>query len=144
MGDLDRAVQLNPINAKYISYRGYVLTRFDQYDEAIEDYKRAVELNETDHNSWMQIGWYSAFKLNDYQTGKKAFAKAVELAPNNVSYLYNYALVLNNLHDCKMRPVIKQYLQLCKTTGSNQCSDNNINWAKGMDRFLKSSHTCPN
>ncbi len=143
LGDLDLVVQLEPTNAKYISNRGAVLTKFNQFDEALDDFKKAAAIDNSNAYTWSQIGWYSSFKLNDYQTGANAYKKAVELEPGNVNYLYNYAIVLNNMRDCKMKPLLQEIIQLCGDGRAKGCSGNKVNWAKEMTKFLANGEVCP-
>ncbi len=144
LDDLDLLVSLEPDEFKYIKNRAYVLTKFDQFDEAVEDYKTAVKLDDKNAEMWSYLGWYSNYKLNDYQTAIDAYKKATELNPDNPAYMYHYSVALNNMRDCNMGVTLKKYLKLCKGSNSKYCKAPQIKWANVMINFLKTNQACAN
>jgi tetratricopeptide (TPR) repeat protein len=143
LGDLDLAVELDPFDYNAIRSRAYLLTEFNLFDEAVDNFKKAVILDSSKAETWSSLGWYASVKLKDNKVASNAYKQATVLEPNNVLYVYNYALVLNNMRDCKMTPVVNRFLQLCKTSKSDECSPDKINWANGIIKFLAKSNTCP-
>ena len=53
-----------------------------QFEEAIKNFDKAIEINSEDHESW-QFRGASKFRLNQYEEAIKNFDKAIEIDPKN-------------------------------------------------------------
>ena len=55
IADCNEAIHLDPKNGKAYSYCAYVHTTHDEFDEAIKDYRRAIELKPRDAYAWLCV-----------------------------------------------------------------------------------------
>ena len=68
IADYDKAIELNPKDAKAYYNRGNAKHQLKQYKEAIADYDKAIELNPKDANAYNNRG-----KQNELKQTKKLF-----------------------------------------------------------------------
>ena len=100
-----KAIELGTLgkNDLAIAYgnRGMAYRAKEQYDRAIEDYTKAIELKPKD--AWIYNNRGVAYKgKKEYDRGIRDFDKAIELDPKNVYLYYNKACVyslMNNAQD---------------------------------------------
>lgn len=94
----DRAIELNPNNIELYGYIAPVYYNIKQYDKAIEVYKKAlaaVDSTDTEHRSMFLGGMGDAkFSMGDTIGAFALYDQAIEIDPNNVSILNNYAYFL--------------------------------------------------
>ena len=94
----DRAIELNPNNIELYGYIAPAYYNIKQYDKAIEVYKKAlaaVDSTDTEHRSMFLGGMGDAkFSMGDTIGAFALYDQAIEIAPNNVSILNNYAYFL--------------------------------------------------
>lgn len=94
----DRAIELNPNNIELYGYIAPAYYNIKQYDKAIEVYKKAlaaVDSTDTDHRSMFLGGMGDAkFSMGDTIGAFALYDQAIEIDPNNVSILNNYAYFL--------------------------------------------------
>mgnify|MGYP004647989371 FL=1 len=94
----DRAIELNPNDIELYGYIAPAYYNIKQYDKAIEVYKKAlaaVDSTDTEHRSMFLGGMGDAkFSMGDTIGAFALYDKAIEIDPNNVSILNNYAYFL--------------------------------------------------
>lgn len=94
----DRAIELNPNNIELYGYIAPAYYNIKQYDKAIEVYKKAlaaVDSTDTEHRSMFLGGMGDAkFSMGDNIGAFALYDQAIEIDPNNVSILNNYAYFL--------------------------------------------------
>ena len=88
---LDQQIQANPRNAQAYSNRGYTLALLGRKDEAREDLRRSVTLDDKApmHN---RAGW-AYFNMGDYTDALREFETSAKLSNFSAHYDY-YSLVL--------------------------------------------------
>lgn len=94
----DRAIELNPNDIELYGYIAPAYYNIKQYDKAIEVYKKAlaaVDSTDTEHRSMFLGGMGDAkFSMGDTIGAFTLYDQAIEIDPNNVSILNNYAYFL--------------------------------------------------
>lgn len=94
----DRAIELNPNNIELYGYIAPAYYNIKQYDKAIEVYEKAlaaVDSTDTEHRSMFLGGMGDAkFSMGDTIGAFALYDQAIEIDPNNVSILNNYAYFL--------------------------------------------------
>lgn len=94
----DRSIELNPNNIELYGYIAPAYYNIKQYDKAIEVYKKAlaaVDSTDTEHRSMFLGGMGDAkFSMGDTIGAFALYDQAIEIDPNNVSILNNYAYFL--------------------------------------------------
>lgn len=94
----DRAIELNPNNIELYGYIAPAYYNIKQYDKAIEVYKKAlaaVDSTDTEHRSMFLGGMGDTkFSMGDTIGAFALYDQAIEIDPNNVSILNNYAYFL--------------------------------------------------
>ena len=90
---LDEAIAMNPNTVAFIRSKGNILEKSGQTEEALELYRKVLEIDPNDFYSTYEIGVIELEKVNDYQ------AKVQDIADNRE---YNAA----------MKEVYKQYEQV--------------------------------
>ena len=81
------AKQNNSASSNDLLEEGKTYYNNGEYDKAIEIFKKAVEINPNDDDSWRWLG-NSYYKNGQYQEAIKSFKKAVELNPNDANNYY--------------------------------------------------------
>ena len=93
-----RAIELNPNDIELYGYIAPAYYNIKQYDKAIEVYKKAlaaVDSTDTEHRSMFLGGMGDAkFSMGDTIGAFALYDQAIEIDPNNVSILNNYAYFL--------------------------------------------------
>jgi tetratricopeptide (TPR) repeat protein len=74
----------NIVHAKVWSNRGTALANLGKYQQAIECFDKAIEINPNDVNIWNSKGTALA-NLGKYQQAIECFDKAIEINPNDVN-----------------------------------------------------------
>ena len=94
----DRAIELNPNDIELYGYIAPAYYNIKQYDKAIDVYKKAlaaVDSTDTEHRSMFLGGMGDAkFSMGDTIGAFALYNQAIEIDPNNVSILNNYAYFL--------------------------------------------------
>lgn len=94
----DRAIELNPNDIELYGYIAPAYYNIKQYGKAIEVYKKAlaaVDSTDTEHRSMFLGGMGDAkFSMGDTIGAFALYDQAIEIDPNNVSILNNYAYFL--------------------------------------------------
>ena len=89
---------MNPKNSSYYYNRGNTYSNLKDYEKAVNDYNRAIELNPNNASYYNNrgIGYYS---LKDYEKAINDYSRAIELNPNNASYYNNRGIGYYSLKD---------------------------------------------
>src|SRR5712691_2680258 len=77
----DRAVSLSPSDAETHAARGGVLQRTEDYQRAVMEFQRAVQLRPRDYYLWMLLG-VTEDQNGDQETALAALGQSVSLAPS--------------------------------------------------------------
>ncbi|MBN1983679.1 MAG: tetratricopeptide repeat protein [Chitinivibrionales bacterium] len=91
MHEWERALEIslnfknkNPKDASSWRMHGYVLAHGKRYAEAIDEYKKALELTNRDLNIWFELG--SAYeRIGDYKKAEESFATVLHYNPTDAS-----------------------------------------------------------
>ncbi|XP_001952444.1 small glutamine-rich tetratricopeptide repeat-containing protein alpha [Acyrthosiphon pisum] len=90
------AIKLNPLNPIYYCNRAAAFNAIGDYNSAIKDCQKAIELDSTYCKAYCRLGLAFSY-LKDYKKAVSCYKKACELDPENQGYQRNYQLTLNNL-----------------------------------------------
>jgi tetratricopeptide (TPR) repeat protein len=82
LADINKAIEADP--ARYISVRANIYYNKGDYQNAVDDYTRAISLNPKNHGSYISRGNTYA-KLNDMPKALADFDKYAELEPQSTS-----------------------------------------------------------
>jgi tetratricopeptide (TPR) repeat protein len=85
---LQRAIRENPIDARAPYYLGNLLYDRRRYQEAIDQWERATELDPAFPVAWRNLGFAYFNVLHNPQRALEAFAEASRLAPDDARILY--------------------------------------------------------
>jgi len=88
-----KLIEMNP---EYWNNKGNALNKLKRYEEAIECYDKAIELNPNNPDYW-NIKGNALMKLKRYEEAFECYDKAIELNPNNPIYWHIKGLVLYSL-----------------------------------------------
>ena len=83
--DLAKAIELEPNNAKWYSWRGYIRGYLSDSQEAVDDYTKAIEIDPNNADFYLKRGWRKR-DLGDYQGAIDDYSKAIEIDPNYCVY----------------------------------------------------------
>jgi tetratricopeptide (TPR) repeat protein len=87
----DEAIALRPDNARIYYQRGMCYYNLEDYEQAIADLNRAIEMGYTGYdaydNPYNYLGWNYLY-LNDYEQSIDSFTKAIEDHPNAQHFTY--------------------------------------------------------
>ena len=99
-----RAIEIRP-NVGYIFHgRGWVNMELENFEEALDDYKKAIkfyskaELRDMDANFWNNFGWIKE-NLKDYKGALNEYNTAIKKNPDDSLYYANRANVRFELGD---------------------------------------------
>ena len=84
---LNEAIDIEPNDARFYISRG-TLRGTENYEDAIEDYTKAIEIDPNNDLSY-ELRADAKSELRDYQGAINDYSKAIEINPKKV-YLYNY------------------------------------------------------
>ncbi|XP_071521771.1 small glutamine-rich tetratricopeptide repeat-containing protein alpha-like isoform X3 [Panulirus ornatus] len=91
-----KAISKDCVNAVYYCNRAAAHSKLNNHREAIEDCKRALEIEPQYSKAYGRMGLaYSS--LNDHQQAKECYKKALELEPDNESHRGNLAIAEEKL-----------------------------------------------
>ncbi len=78
---LNKAVSLDPSNARPYDVRARSLLKVGKLDEAVRDFEKAVSLRPRDYLLWLRLG-YNRAKVGDLAGARAAYTVSVRLAPH--------------------------------------------------------------
>ena len=96
IANYDKAIQLEPNNAKAYNNRGNAKAALDQHFAAISDYDKAIKRKPDYANAYNNRGAAKA-ALDQYFAAISDYNKSIQLKPNNANAYYNRGNVKGNL-----------------------------------------------
>ena len=96
--DLNAAERLNPAIQDIYSYRSSVYINLGQYDRAQPDLEKYLGLNPYEPVMWSNLG-VLARKKKEHVKSLNAFNRAIQLAPDTLSYYYKRAITYYEMGD---------------------------------------------
>lgn len=100
LAELNRAIQLDPNNAKARNSRGAVKIRTKDYQGALIDLNRAIQLDPNSAKAYTNRGTLKAFQFQDNKGALADLNRAIQLEPKNVDAYNNRSLIkYHNLKD---------------------------------------------
>jgi len=141
--DLNLAIKLAPYNRVALWDRGALLEKEEKYDAALADYTAALYYHEDVAGLWFDRGRIILRQFKDNHRAIEFLAKAAELEPDNPWYLYEYAVALNPLMDCKIYPVLRDYQKSCINSDKSICKAIYTDWADSFILKIEKDNYCP-
>ena len=85
--EFDKAIDLDPNYAVAYNGRGYAYNKAGQYQNAINDYTMAVQLDSDYATAWLyNERGVSYYLLDQYQTAVNDYTMAIQLEPSGLRY----------------------------------------------------------
>ena len=94
----DKAIELNPVDAKAYNDRGLAYLDLEQYELAIENCDKAIELNPKLTEPYNNRGLAYAY-LKQYGRAIEDYDKAIKLDPNHTRAYVNRELAISKLQE---------------------------------------------
>lgn len=95
---LTEEIEKNPNNPYCYFERGEAYKSLNEYEEAIEDFSRAIELYNKDYTFFWEKGACLHF-LSKYDEAIEFYTKAIELEPNNAQIFNDRGLAFDDKED---------------------------------------------
>ena len=89
--DYNKAIEINPNNARIYSNRGLTKNSLKDYSGAIEDFNKSIEINPTNSYPYYNTG-IAKYNLQDYSGALESYNKAIDLDPNYTDAYFNRSL----------------------------------------------------
>ena len=100
IADYDKAIELNPKDARAYYNRGNAKHQLKQHKEAIADYDKAIELNPKDAKAYYNRG-NAKNELKQHKEAIADYNKAIELNPKDANAYNNRGVAKSNLKQHK-------------------------------------------
>ncbi|MFT4080642.1 tetratricopeptide repeat protein [Rhodomicrobium sp.] len=104
-----QAVDVNPADARALTYRGAAFLALAQFDRAYEDLTRAAALDGGNPLTFYNLGVYFD-KTRSPEKAVEAYSTAIRLSPGNPVGLYNRAKAYERL--CKTAEAMRDYQKI--------------------------------
>jgi len=91
----DKAIRINPENSYAFFNKGETLDHLNQGTEAIECFKKAISLNDRDQDFHFALGMAYKNYMQNFELALLCFEKSIEILPNQASFFFRKAEVLN-------------------------------------------------
>jgi len=94
---LNQAIQLNPNEKNYYYLLGETLNKLQKYDEALDALDKCLKLDANYRNAKLEKAWAlnelgnQAYESDSFNLALMKYNEAIELSPNNKTYLANRA-----------------------------------------------------
>eukprot|EP01096_Ripella_sp_DP13-Kostka_P016678 TRINITY_DN8211_c0_g1_i1.p1 TRINITY_DN8211_c0_g1~~TRINITY_DN8211_c0_g1_i1.p1 ORF type:complete len:438 (+),score=246.01 TRINITY_DN8211_c0_g1_i1:87-1316(+) len=92
------AIDINPTNPIYFANRAAAYSHQKKHLEAIQDCKKAIELDPNYSKGWSRLG-LSLYSLGNFGDSAQAYKKALELEPNNQQVKEALAIAERNVRE---------------------------------------------
>lgn len=127
--DADKAISLDGLGPSSRRARGLALEDLGRYPEALKEFTTALKYGQYEAKSWYLRGHLYLTHFKDYKKAEQDLKKAVDLAPRDTYYLFEYGQAVAYRNSCEAVPVFRTYLEVCnvKRTG---CNDSSIERAR--------------
>jgi len=96
---------MNPEDAEYVN-KGIVQYQKGNYEEAIDFFNKALEINRKNENAWYRKG-LALSDIEKYKEALKAYNEAIKINPEHGNAWHNKGIALNNL--LKYKKAIRAY-----------------------------------
>lgn len=83
-----RMIALDPNHAQARAYRGLYLQRTEKPDEALQEMRKATELDPKESTNWGLLGQLQVGR-KEYADAEQTFSTALEINPEQANYYYN-------------------------------------------------------
>lgn len=146
---LQKAIDLNPRNARAHFYLGKIYTAKKNYPEAIKAYSKVTDLAPAFPDAFFNLG-FIYYRTGDYAKAEEMFQKVVALSPNYLDEAYFNLAMVQNLQGKSKESIrnleralevnpkndrAKKYLLRLKRTSQNRDEKNRLENEKfGTDR----------
>jgi len=112
----DKAIELDPTNARYYLHRASNKIKLEDYLEAIPDCEKSLELKPDQHKPWERKGT-AYFEMDEFESALESFEKAKELGNKHCDLMIRKCKVeLKQEEAPKKRKKKKQPKQTTTTT----------------------------
>ncbi|MDR2906281.1 MAG: tetratricopeptide repeat protein [Helicobacteraceae bacterium] len=98
---LSEVIAINPNNSNAYNYRGYMYYELQNYDQAIADYTKAIELDPDGRALYYNNRGFAYNELKNYKQAIADFTKAIALNPENAPAYYSRGNAYNKLKNYK-------------------------------------------
>lgn len=122
--DLNRALDLTQgSNNKFLENKIYVnrgaaYQKLFNYDAALNDYSKAIELNDNNPNVFLYRG-YLYYQTNEYEEALHDFNIVIEIDPENPFAYYNRGMI--HLKQVKDAEACDDFHKACELGNTNAC-----------------------
>ena len=93
---LSRSLELYPRNYEALGERGWAQARLKRYDKAMDDYRKALDLNPKDPAALNALGYLVHNHLKQPEKAEDLYRRAVEADPRMAEARLNYGVMLAN------------------------------------------------
>ena len=133
----EAALELDDLNSKGHNYLGNVYSELKEYEKAIEQYKKAINIDLNFRDPYINLGnVYS--DLKEYEKAIEQYKKAIEIDPKYPGSYNNLGLVYYDLKDCEK--AIAQYTKAIETDPKYASAYNNLGIVhKELERDLEAA-----
>ncbi|MGA9378162.1 MAG: tetratricopeptide repeat protein, partial [Phormidium sp.] len=112
--NLNQAINLDPNNSEFYSYRGSIRFLVEDVTEAIKDTEQAININNRTADNYLQLGLYLV-RIKEFQKAIDNYTKALEINPyltlallcRSRAYLY-FGDFKKALEDCELMLCLHQ------------------------------------
>lgn len=137
--DYDRAVDLDPLNPKYLASRAWVYVLLDRIDEAQADFEQALVYGKYDSDVLDGLAYLQGNKRNDWTAAADIYQQLSTLEPDRTRWFYMYGFTLMMAKDCRAIEVLDRYMAACKAGA--YCGPESDDWqphpAESLQVMLK-------
>ncbi|MDD5595560.1 MAG: tetratricopeptide repeat protein [Candidatus Omnitrophica bacterium] len=125
MLDLNKALQLNPNDARGFNVRGLFSAYKGNYDQAISDFSRAIEIDHNFSNAYINRG-LAYFQKGNYEQAVSDYTKAIDLNPNYANAYINRGITYDKKESYDQ--AISDYTKALELSPNNALIYNNRGW----------------
>lgn len=130
LASLETALQIDSLNANIWYNKGMILEKIGRYNQSLEAYSRATDLNEDLDRAWYRLG-HVLMLTESYNESRASLEKAIELNSGNAEAWNDMGLVLRKLNrNVEARDSFRRAAQL---DPSNSLYQQNLNGVDAPD-----------